>query len=513
MADSVLTTPYASAMPFVAGDLPAWLDEYNAQRLAAYDLYDDLYDNVPETNALLLRVQDDRPIFIPSAKRLCKSLSRYIGKGWGYRLVPETGTSGEQVAAMTALSGLFKREAVISQFASGKTELLRRGDWVWMITADAEKPEGKRLSVTLIDPRTYFPIFDDSDPGRLSGAMLVEQYLLDDETTIAVRLQRYLKPNHPEHPNFEQVAPAEGFPIAYDEQIRELEGWQSAEQVLLQTPVPLDLLEGIYALPLYHVKINSPEADPFGRSELSGLESVLAGINQTVSDEDLSLALAGLGMYTTTAGAPVNDAGDPVPWQMGPARVIEHAKDTVFQRLDGIDDVTPYQDHIKFLQEAFYGTSGINDIALGKNGAQPESGIALAIKMQPLFDTADDIDLAINTKMSHLLHDLLRYWFPTYEGQGFGEVEVEAECDTGDRLPFDRTQRWAELIAGYEAGFFSLKYVHKVLTTDLGYDLTEQDLTDALADSATKAAQADPYGARVAGEVAASDSEADATAE
>ena len=43
--------------------------------------------------------------------------------------------------------------------------------------------------------------------------------------------------------------------------------------------------------------------------------------------------------------------------------------------------------------------------------------------------------------------------------------------------------------------------MHRILNEKLGYELTKQELEDALNEQATRAAQADPYGARAAAEL------------
>ena len=501
MPEATVITPYATAIPYIAADaIPKWLDEYNAQRLASYDLYDDMYDNSPSTYSLMLRGSDDRPIYVPTAKRLIRTMARYVGRGWGFTIDPTMGTPADQEAAKLAFSNLFAREAILSQFVTGKPEWLRRGDWVWYILADPEKPEGTRLSVRNIDPRTYFPITSETDIDRRTGAQLVEEYMLDDGKTLAIKEQRWLKTIHPDHPDYGDVNATE---IAYESNIWDLATWKDVEKrKILQTVTPLAVLPGVTALPLYHIKNGTGTANPFGESELKGMESLVSGINQAISDEDLALATMGIGLFETDSGAPIDPTTkQPVPWQLGPGMVVEIGTGKHFNKIDGIDDVKPIQDHVGYLEEQIYGSSGINNIALGSRGSVQESGIALAIRMQPLFDAADEKDLQINSVLTQMFHDLATIYFPIYEGQSFGEVVIASDTDTGDRLPFDRATRWAELVAGFEANIFSLDFVHKELVEKFGYDLTKKDLTDALNQAATKASQADPYGQRAADEL------------
>jgi hypothetical protein len=508
MAETALTTPYATAIPFLVTAIPTWLDEYNAQRLASYDLYDDMYNNRPDTS-LMLRGSDEKPIYVPTAKRVVNTLCRYVGKDWGYELVPETGTPADQEAAKTAFSALFVRESILSQFSVGKAEWMRRGDWMWMLVGDPDKPAGSRISVKTIDPRTYFPLNNDpEDVDRLTGQQVVEEHFLDDGTTLALKVQTWYKYTDPEHSQFgATVIPDGGIPIEYKCEILDMKDWQDdVKRNVLSTVVPLGPIEGttgvISQLPIYHIKNNGTSSDPFGMSILAGLESVVAGISQAISDEDLALAMAGLGMYVTDSGAPVDadDGSTPVNWLLGPQQVIEVAAGRSFKRLAGITSVDPVQKHVDYLEEQAYGSAGINDIALGTRGAVTESGVALAIRMQPLFDEADNDDLQINDIMSQMFHDLATMWFPAFEQISFGDVQIVSGTSK-DRLPFDRAEFWAELSSGYEMGILPLSYVHRQLNEKLGFELSDQDLKDALAEAATKAAQADPYGARTDAEL------------
>lgn len=501
MAEVTVTTPYASAIPFIATELPGWVDEYNAQRLASYDLYDDLYANVPDTNIALLRGSDEKPIFVPTGKRLINTLSRYVGKGWGYVIDPALGSANEQEALKAALSALWRRERILSQFASGKREWLRRGDWVWYISANELKPEGRRITIRTIDPRTYFPIADDEDLDRLTGAEIVEEVMVGEVP--AVKVQTWLKPQHPDSLNFSEAGTYNGDePITYFSYTYDMEGWNDPDKrKSLATNTEPTLLEGITTLPLYHIKNQPTSGDPYGTSEFQGLESIIAGINQAISDEDLSLAIAGLGQFVTDSGAPVDATTKaPTNWQLGPASVTEVAQGRKFERLAGITSIAPVQEHVAYLEDHVYGNSGINDIALGKGSIQL-SGIAMAIKMQPLFDAADDRDLQINDVWTQIIYDLITQWFPAFESLSFGEAMAYSDTDTGDRLPFDREARWKELVEGYTAGIFSLSFVHAQLVEHFGMDLSAQDLKDALAEAASKAALADPYAERTAAEL------------
>lgn len=515
MAESAVVTPYASALPFITQALPAWVSsEYERQRLGSYDLYDDMFDNVLGQFKVLLRGTDDTPILVPTAKRIVNTMCRYVGRDWGFS-VREGGTAAQKTLAIQAFGDLFNREGVLGLFSMGKKEWLRRGDWLWYISADPLKPAGSRLSLQTIDPRTYFPIIEsDVIPGgsydRVVGQMIAEDILGDDGKTHFIKMQRWIKASHPDHKDFGKTPPPEGFDIEFESLRLDLPAWDDeSKRRIMQTYVAKESLPGIKQLPIYHIKNNPQTGNPYGRSDFSGIEAVFAAINQAVSDEDLALAMAGLGMWWTDAGAPVDEEGKPTNWIIGPQRVAEVPVGSQFGRLAGISSVEPSQTHVKYLEEQSYGSLGINDIALGTRGAVTESGVALAIRMQPLFDSADEKNDLIDAVMNHLFHDL-KMWFRVYEQIDLGEVQI-VSVSSKERLPFDRDAFYKELSDGYNNGWFSLEYVWKMLVEKLGYEIDVAELKSQLeADAKAAAANADPYADRASQELNAEDEDGDA---
>ena len=78
-------------------------------------------------------------------------------------------------------------------------------------------------------------------------------------------------------------------------------------------------------------------------SQLVGLETLIFGINQSLSDEDLTLVMQGLGMYKTTASPPQDpdNPGVVADWNVGPGQVIEVGENQSFDRVTGVSDVSP----------------------------------------------------------------------------------------------------------------------------------------------------------------------------
>lgn len=523
----ILQTPYATAVPYLNGAeaSPTWYDEYDRQRIASYDLYDDMYNNDPTQFGLMLRGADDGPVFVPLAKRTILGLSRYVGKNWGYKVLSTDVSAGEtdptsqdntndaivvtpeQVQlAQETYSSLFKRERLLSVFRSGIPEWLRRGDWLWMVSADETKRSGRRISVKPIDPRRYFPLFNDrSDVNRVTGQQLIEEIFLEDGTA-AMFVQTWLKASDPSHPDYGTEEPEEGFDITYEAQAYDVKDFGLPEKrKALAHPdnVPQEDVIGIHNLPIYHIRNNESTDDPYGRSDLSGLESMLAGVNQSVTDEDLSLAFMGLGMYHTDSGAPVDETtGQPTNWKLGPKRVIEHEQGTKFEKVDGINSIQPFQEHVAFLKNEALGTIGMSDVALGEVGTAAFSGIALAIRFAPTADTVRVKNDNLNGVMTQMFFDL-KDWFKVYEGIDLGDIEVISETDDQDLLPFDRAARWKELTEGLTAGIFTPEYVVSVLETDFGYTFPADYLQSLDKSNSDKAAAMDPFAARAAAEAQA----------
>lgn len=516
MAETTLQTPYATAMPYVTGAPAGWTDEYDAQRLLSYNLYDDLFNNDPSQYKLMLRGTNEQPIYVPTAKKIINSLARYVGKNWGYTCTAtdadeaggvEASTPEQLATAMSAFGNLFARERLLSKYRSGVAEWLRRGDWCWLITADPLKREGSRISVRPIDPRRYFPVNGDiTDLSRVTGQEIIEETILSDGKTPALLVQTWLKSTDPRHPNYGDVEPDEGFSITYQVQAYDLADFNNPEKRKAlghQSNLAQELVPGITQLPIYHIKNNESTDDPFGKSDLSGLESLLAGINQTTSDEDLSLALMGLGMYWTNSGAPIDEVTkQPTAWKLGPNRVIEVDEDSEFNKVVGIDSVQPFQDHIGFLGGEAASTIGLSDVSIGTaDNINAESGIALAIKFSPTLDTVRGKNQNSNGVMTQMFHDL-KQWFDVFEGMDCGSVTITSVTQDGDLLPFDREARWKELMEGVTAGVFTKAYAVKVLSDEFGY-VFEANYLNELAVAESAAADAtDPFAARARQEAA-----------
>lgn len=500
---------YETALPFLKSK-PTWLSNVDQQdRMAAYDFYDDLLDNSPTQQRLMLRGdQDDIPIYVPTPKQVVKTLARYVARGLSFAVGaegvdPATGAAIEistedQVATAAAFSNLFKRERFFSRFKANKRWGLARGDMCIYVIADPVKASGSRISLKHIDPRMYFPIVDTDDPDRILGCDLVSQ--LDFDKKQYVRRERYVKASHPDHPmaGTDGTSPVDA-PIAHEIVYLAADGWDDPEKAKLApagvgTPLAMEVMPGIMALPVYHIKIDEEPGNPYGRSVMNGMERIFLGINQAITDEDIALAMAGLGFYMTDQR--LEDEGD--DWVIGPKRVVELSQNGKFERVSGVPSVEPSQKHLGYLKSEVFQTVGINDVALGSvDSAVAESGIALQLRLGPIIDESNEIDQTITDVLTQMFYDLATSWFPTYESMTFAPgVQVLPTYE--DKIPANKQKEIGNLFAMLEARVISSEFFRTEYTRITGTQFPD----DMEAEIAKDVEMADPLGQRATNELA-----------
>lgn len=490
-----VTTPYSTVRPYMPAALPQWLNEYDALRITSYKTYEDIYWGNPDAFKLVIRGTNDRPIYVPSGRVIVNTMNRYTGKNPRVVLDPGSGQTADQALALQAISDLFTRERFVAQYNSNKRFGLIRGDWCFHVLADPAKPQGKRITIKGIDPGSIFPITEATDVDRVLGWDIAEQ-VIDGDKTLIVR-QRYLKSDHPDR----GLPP--GGTITYQKDVLEVEGWETpqAKRVASRTYVAVPSVElppAITALPVYHIRNFEEPQNPFGASELRGMERIIAGINQAITDEDLTLALQGIGLYFTDAGAPVNEAGEEVPWRLGPGEVVEVGTGKTFGRVQGVTTVGPFQDHIAYLHDQLGRVSGASDVAQGVvDVTVAESGVALALRMGPIITEAEDKDVGIKSTLDQMLFDLLTGWFPAYESQTF--ADVRGEFTFGSKLPEDKAKKFDQLLQMFNSNLISGAYFRDAVR-ELGFDIPLEMGADILEEQQAAAEALDPAGARLEAE-------------
>jgi len=488
-------TPYSTARSMM-GPLPSWLPPDDAERISAYQVYESLYRNVPDAFKLVQRGSDQNPIYIPNARTLIEATNRFLAKNWTFALDPKMGTPEERELLQSTLTNVFRREQVHAKFATQKRYGLVRGDSIWHLTVDEDKEPGKRISLYEIDPAEYFPIHDEEDNDRLVGCHLVTQFVDGDATII--RRQTYRK--------------EDDGGISYELSWWELSAWDDRtgsgqELKKVNTPSGQEAISAemlnplVTSIPVYHVKNNRVPGSPFGASELEGLERIFGAVNQAISDEEVALAMDGLGLYATTSGPPVDENDEEINWRIGPGYVVEIDEGTTWERVSGVTSVAPNLDHIQYLEKSMRNAAGVPDIAIGNvDTAVAQSGIALSFHMGPLLAKNEEKELEILSVMDHMLYDITTMWLPAYEQLS---TAAQAVSIVGDPLPVDRQATLAEITSLVDKQLISISYAQQLLSEKLGYEFPDEMLADVVEEQAAlaEARNFDPFAARVAREL------------
>jgi hypothetical protein len=472
-----VVTPYSTVAPFF-GAPPAWVPTLEQERIQSYLVYEDIYWSRPDTFKLVARGTEDKPIYVPSGRIIVDTLNRYIGRGLDFYVDPAFGEQAAQEAARLAFTNLFRREKFKSRYAANKRFGLIRGDWLWHIVADPLKPQGSRISILPVDPASWFPVYADDDPGRLVKVHLAEQYVTPDGKDRIKRL------------TYERL---ENGLIQRSEGIFEVKDWNLRTVPEAVTLPPATLPPQVTAFPVYQIRNQEEPQNPYGSSELRGLERLMSAINQAISDEDLALALEGLGVYATDGGGPVDEEGNDVPWAIGPGRVVENALN--FRRVGGIGSVTPYQDHLGMLINMLKDASGATDAAIGKVDVQvAESGVALALHLAPTLAKAEERDQEIIDVHAQMFYDLVNAWFPVYEGLTFTGVQVLPVL--GEKVPQNKKAEVEAILLMVEAKVMSVTTARERLAA-LGYVFAPDEAQRVVQEAALTAETTDPLAARM----------------
>lgn len=477
-------TPYSTGAEFF-GTKPTWIpDPLDIARIQSYQAYEEMYYNVPDIFKVSLRGTNALPLYVPAARTIIDTTHRYYGVD--FRPVV-AGSGADATAAQLALADFMKRERFRSKFNGLRRYGLIQGDSIWHLTADETKPVGSRLRITALDPAMYFPITDDEDVDRIVGCHLVE--LISTADGDRIRRLTYRK--------------IEGGGVTVEEGIFKTDKWGGPEDVpesviRPETPLPPQ----ITSLPVYHTKNTEQPGDPFGSSEIRGLERLFSGLNQAMSDEDLALALMGIGMYATDASQPIDPkTKQPVPWQLGPGRVVHH-DGTSFTKLPGATDLDEaYGAHYDRLWQAIKQASATPDIAIGSVDVSiAQSGIALALQLGPMLAKAGEKNDLLLDSHTQLFYDIINMWMPAYEQTTFEGVSVD--CVVGNGVPVDREARFAELNDMLDRGVIDTEY-YREEAKKLGYTFPEGMGDRAKAEYDSR--NADQFGDRVNSELETDD--------
>lgn len=482
--------------------MPTWVGAADDRiRVACYALYDNIYKNVTGTFRLVSRGSENDPIYVPSGKTIIEACNRFLAVGFDYNL--NGGTPDGRNVVKAALDTLFRRTKFQSKFAMQKRWGLIRGDAMWHILADPSKPVGNRISIMELEPGACFAITNIDDVNIVDGWLLVHR-MADPAapTTTIIRRQKYMTNDD----GTIQSTMNYYADLAWDDRVDPVTLKNYQDNVIplspnsVRVPAPFDItLDGrITGLPVYHVSNGRSPMSPFGTSEMAGIERMIAAVNQSVSDEELALALDGLGLYFTTSGAPVGDDGQPTDWILGPGRVVEGQPDSVFERVGGVGSVSPQQDHMNWLSEAMRQNTGTSDVAVGMvDVTVAQSGIALALQMSPLLAKNREKELEIIDTYDRMFHDLLFGWMPVYGVAPSPDPAMDVIPVIGDPMPVDRASVIDEVISLVTAKIITIEEGQVILQSKLGYDFQASGIADIAAQEQALNSAMDPFGARM----------------
>lgn len=453
-------TQWTSVQPYIT-DMPLWMPEDDQERIAAYVTYENIYWSNPNSFRLEFRGDNQNPIYVPNAKTIVDTTSHYLLKGLELKL---DGVE-EDDPAQKEFERLLKREKFYATFAVSKHAGVVRGDHIIHVTADPTKPAGRRISVTNVDPARYFPIFDEDDVDKLLGCHLVDTIWYPKEQVHRIRQLTY---------RYRVVNGVRR--VTIEDQVLELDRWADPRHKRIYKTLQKEALlaPSIQTIPVYAFKNVDWQGQPFGSSELRGYERLMAGINQTISDEDIALALEGLGVFATDSGRPVDQNGDEEDWIIAPAKVMEVPGGSYFRRVEGVGSVTPMLDHVKYLEHTLMTSSATFD-ANAIEVAVAESGVALAIRFMPTLAKLEERDLEGVGVLEQMWFDIRTGWWPAYEGKLLSDKEIDVTL--GKKLPLSGKERLNELNNMFDRKIITPAYYRQEMEK-LGYrfpkDMDEQ---------------------------------------
>jgi hypothetical protein len=461
-------------------------DELDIQRIQSYQLYEQIYWTVPDTFKASFRGTNNLSIYIPSGRVITDTTDQYCGAQFALSIIDKVSgraDSPDAIAASQAMTDLFARERFLMKYGGNKLYGIMRGDWLWHVTANPAKLQGSRVTISAIDPAMYFPITHEDDVDVIVGCHLAVQITTPDGPRVHRLTYRYLLDDATGMPRQPRV-------VTVEESVFELNQWELPEGKPSAIIRPLAALPPtITALPVYHIPNTYEPGNPFGSSEMRGLERIMSSVNQTISDEDLALALDGIGMYATDAPEPTDDDGNIVGWRLGPGRVVHVPEGSNFNRVTGISSTTPYGEHYDRLWSALKQAGRTPDVAVGVvDIAVAQSGIALALQLAPMTAKIEKKNTIVTDVHTQMFFDIINGWYPAYEQTTFTDLSVKAMC--GSAIPVDRAARFAELTQMLADKVIDVQF-YRDEVTKLGYvfpaDIQTRIDSAAAADAANQA--------------------------
>lgn len=341
-----------SSLSSLLGELPSRWPVGDAERLAAYEKYDQMYWNDPTQYAIRV-LESEQPLYIPNARVIVNTTAYYLAKGLNITL-----GEGKTAANTLFLEDFLKRETFYSKFNLLKHTTVNRGDGVFHLLGNPNKDSGKRVSLETLHPGSVYTTYDPEDETKVIQVDIVS--IWEDPAILAqgqninaerIRVLTYFK-----EPGTNLVEREE---VAYELADH---WWEIDAEAYLILREREALPEPINQIPIYWFK-NIEWDEEYGSSELRGLELLQGAISQGATDTQAALGLEGLGVYATDGGRPVDDQGNEAEWEVSPGKVMEVPQGSYFRRVEGVGSITPMMDQIEYLEKKANAAAGITGVA------------------------------------------------------------------------------------------------------------------------------------------------------
>ena len=506
---------YDAARDFIQTGDDNVVEPHDKLRVQCYDLYENLYINSTWQLKITIRGDESHPLLMPSARKLVEATNRFLGINVDY-LVEGEGDAGTQQALDDWWKSFFKREAFKSLFESNKRWGLVRGDSAFMLYGNPNKQAGDRVCIAEVDPRQVFTIEDDelNTIGYYIAERITDWRDSNKQVCKRTAFRKQLDDNG--QPTGVITSEVTYWEIGkWDDRYLdqgELEPISGGPDPQPEEPLPPSITQ----LPVYKWRNTPPQNSSWGISQLAGLETLMYGVNQSLTDEDATIVFQGLGMYMTTAAPPVDpNTGQVTDWNIGPMQIIEIGQDQTFQRVSGVTDMSPYMNHMDYISDkGLSEAAGVPALAIGRvDVTAVQSGIAMKMELMPLIAANSEKELEYVTILDQMFHDITQMWLPAYESETFGNLatmeQMSVVCVFDDPMPVDRNAEIQETLLLQTSNLILTKMAIAKLrelgwkyptVDDQGNALTDDDIVNMLTDQASSAATAmDPFAAGAAG--------------
>lgn len=477
--------PPWKAYPFPNSEAPSWLPDDDGQRCATYDSLESVYWSEDASYTLRVLVTE-QPIYSPNARIVVDTISHFLLKG----LCIGVEDPEKNVKESDDLQAFLKREMFYPRFHTAKHSGCFRGDFCLHMTADPSKPAGKRISLTSVHPGKVVRKFDDDDGEHVTEAWICEPYTdPDNEDQDLVRRLHYWyveddtdtssddpdsMPSDLPSPEEADITRANAIRYVWSEEaIYKNNGqlWTDEAEVYGVINEAAALPEQINHIPLFWFKNIPTDGQPFGSSDIRGLERIIRGVSQQVTDLNVAMALDGLGQYVTDAPPPAQANGVEGTWTIEPGQVQQVPNGNFFKRVEGVGSVQPMLDTVAYSETKIKQAAGISAAALGDvPPATANNPMALAINFLPTLAKIQERDLFGIARLQHV------FWQWTQFREAYEDEEwpagVEISVEIGEKMPQDRTARVNELNNMLDRDVISRAYYREEMTK-LGYEFPD----------------------------------------